>query len=305
MSTTKVLKWLALVTCIVMFLATFGGGVVTRTDSGLGCGHEFPTCHGKLVPAHTIASIIEFSHRSVSAMAGLLSIASFVGFLLYLKHRRDLQFFSFMTLAFVIIQGAMGALAVLFSQSAAVMALHFGFALIAFASASMMTFGVWREDSDARQIPREPVPQVSRGYRNFIWVATIYTYMAVYSGAFLSHSQLNHIASVGGITPLFLHQATAGLLFVVIMAVGHFSVRNHPHHRDIRKLGITATILILLQVAIGISLLFVTRSELYMFVVLGHMLVIAMLFAILCYLSYRVWQLSPDKIRVSGVVRRT
>ncbi|WP_249930943.1 COX15/CtaA family protein, partial [Paenibacillus polymyxa] len=128
----RILKWLALVTCIVMFLATFGGGVVTRTDSGLGCGREFPLCNGKLVPAHTIASLIEFSHRSVSAMAGILSIASFVGFLLFMKHRKDLQLFSLLTLLFVIIQGAMGALAVIFSQSAAVMGLHFGFALIAF-----------------------------------------------------------------------------------------------------------------------------------------------------------------------------
>lgn len=193
----RILKWLALVTCIVMFLATFGGGVVTRTDSGLGCGREFPLCNGKLVPAHTIASLIEFSHRSVSAMAGILSIASFVGFLLFMKHRKDLQLFSLLTLMFVIIQGAMGALAVVFSQSAAVMGLHFGFALIAFASATMMTLGAWQEHADSRHTPRLIPGPVSRGFRNFIWLSTIYTYIAVYSGALLSHSVIQKVVNIG------------------------------------------------------------------------------------------------------------
>lgn len=302
----RILKWLALVTCIVMFLATFGGGVVTRTDSGLGCGREFPLCNGKLVPAHTIASIIEFTHRSVSTMAGLLSIASFVGFLLYMKHRKDLQLFSLLTLLFVIIQGAMGALAVVFSQSAPVMALHFGFALIAFASATMMTLGAWKEHADSRFNPRLPTVPVNRGYRNFIWLSTIYTYIAVYSGALLSHSVIQKVVNLGGIiSPLLLHQLSSGLLFVVILAVGHYSYRYHPNHRDIRVLGVVAVALIMLQVVIGISLLYVTRPEIYMFVVLAHMLVIATLFSILCYMSYRVWQLSPDRNIVRTRTQRT
>ncbi|URJ48199.1 COX15/CtaA family protein [Paenibacillus polymyxa] len=289
-----------------MFLATFGGGVVTRTDSGLGCGREFPLCNGKLVPAHTIASLIEFSHRSVSAMAGILSIASFVGFLLFMKHRKDLQLFSLLTLMFVIIQGAMGALAVVFSQSAAVMGLHFGFALIAFASATMMTLGAWQEHADSRHTPRLIPGAVSRGFRNFIWLSTIYTYIAVYSGALLSHSVIQKVVNIGGfISPLLLHQISAGLLFVIILAVGHYSYRYHPNHRDIRILGVVSVLLILLQVVIGIILLYVNKPEIYMFIVLGHMLVIASLFSILAYLSYRVWQLSPDRKFVSTQAQRT
>ncbi|WP_407074349.1 COX15/CtaA family protein [Paenibacillus lacisoli] len=292
----KYLKWVALATCIIMFLATFGGGVVTRTDSGLGCGREWPTCNGKLVPAHTIASVIEFSHRSVSALAGLLSIASFVGFLLFCKGRRDLKFFSFTTLLFVIIQGIMGALAVVFSQSAAVMALHFGFSIIAFASALIMTLGVWQMDRDYRK-PTEVIP-VTRGFRNLVWGTTIYTYIAVYTGAFLSHATTNGIKLFAGMPPLSLHQAAAGILVVLILALAHVSYRHHPRHKDIRVLGVITVVLVLLQGLIGFSLLAVTRPELYMFVVLGHMIVIALLFAVLSYMSYRVWSLSPraDKL---------
>lgn len=307
MKNTRILKWLALATCIVMFLATFGGGVVTRTDSGLGCGREWPMCNGKFVPAHTLASLIEFSHRSVSGLAGMLSIVTFVAFMIYFKKRRDLQFFALMTLSFVVIQGIMGALAVVFSQSTAVMALHFGFALIAFASASIMTLSAWQEDRDARRVQQQHKRPVSRGFRNFIWLSTIYTYIAVYTGAFLTHSIVNRIYEVLGIMPLTLHQIAAGVLFVVILAVGHFAYRKHPDHGDIRALGVTSVILIMLQVVAGVALLYtVAKPELYLFVVLSHMLIIAALFAVLCYLSFRVWQLSPEKVAVrNAALKRT
>jgi cytochrome c oxidase assembly protein subunit 15 len=70
-------------------------------------------------------------------------------------------------------------------------------------------------------------------------------------------------------------------------------------------LGVVSVLLILLQVVIGIILLYVNKPEIYMFIVLGHMLVIASLFSILAYLSYRVWQLSPDRKFVSTQAQRT
>ncbi|WKL03721.1 COX15/CtaA family protein [Paenibacillus amylolyticus] len=140
-------KWLTVLTCLVMFLATFGGGIVTKTESGLGCGTEWPLCNGKLVPAHTVASLIEYSHRC--KCTGWTVVHCLVCcFSAFGKSRRDLQLFSFLTLVFVIVQGIMGAFAVVFSQSSAVMALHFGFALIAFASSLMMALGIRQEAKD-------------------------------------------------------------------------------------------------------------------------------------------------------------
>ena len=133
---TKQLKWLSYLTFGVMFFATFGGTVVTKTASGLGCGHEWPLCHGQFIPAHTVASLIEYSHRLVSGLAGLTAVAVVVAFWLYAKNRKDLRMYSVLTLIFVIVQAIMGALAVVYDQSSAVLALHFGFSLIAFAKAS-------------------------------------------------------------------------------------------------------------------------------------------------------------------------
>ncbi|MBM3268246.1 MAG: COX15/CtaA family protein [Candidatus Sericytochromatia bacterium] len=52
------------------------GAIVRSTGSGLGCGtaggmHDWPLCHGQLIPPATVEAIIEFSHR---ALAGAVSL---------------------------------------------------------------------------------------------------------------------------------------------------------------------------------------------------------------------------------------
>lgn len=293
-------KWLTVLTCLVMFMATFGGGVVTRTESGLGCGAEWPLCNGKLVPAHTVASLIEFSHRAVSALAGLLSIASFIAFLRFGKSRRDLQLFSLLTLLFVIIQGIMGAFAVVFSQSSAVMALHFGFALIAFASSLMMALGIRQEAKHGGLERLNKYPRVSKNFRNLVWFSTIYTYLVVYTGAFVSHTDSAGGCSgfplcngqivpelSGGVAVAFIHRLAAVSLVVVIAILGHYAYRKHPDIKELRTLGVVSVVLVVLQVVIGfLMMLTMNRPEVYMFVVLSHMLDIAVLFGILTYMSF-------------------
>ena len=105
-----------------MFCATFGGMVVTKTGSGLGCGQEWPLCNGKFVPAYTVSSMIEYSHRAVSGMAGLAALASLIAFWKYKRDRRDLMAYVIGTSVFVIVQAIMGALAVVKPQSVAIMA---------------------------------------------------------------------------------------------------------------------------------------------------------------------------------------
>lgn len=189
---TKYLKWLSYASCFVMFLATLGGSVVTKTESGLGCGNDWPLCHGKFVPAHTLASMIEYSHRAVSGAAGLVSLAAFVAFWLYRKNRKDLQIYSLLALIFVMVQAVMGAMAVIYPTSSAVMALHFGFSLIAFASSIMLVLGVRQEERgqvNAQSSDYAPSSaRVSKAFRNLTWIATGYTYIVVYIGAYVSHT---------------------------------------------------------------------------------------------------------------------
>lgn len=305
---TKRLKWLSYASCLVMLLATFGGSVVTKTESGLGCGNEWPLCHGEFVPAHTVASVIEYSHRAVSGAAGLLTLATFIAFWRYRKNRKDLQAFSLLALIFVMVQAFMGAMAVMYPTSSAVMALHFGFSLIAFASSVMLVLGI-REEERGRAAGREAdakAARVSRTFRNLTWIATGYTYIVVYIGAYVSHTDSAGGCSgwplcngqlipelSGGVGIAFAHRVAAAILMVVIAAVGHVAFRKHPDLPEIRMLGLAATLLMIVQVFTGAFIVYtLTNYHVYLFASLAHIIVLAALFGVLSYLSVRTWQLS-------------
>lgn len=306
----KQLKWLSYATFFVMFFATFGGTVVTKTESGLGCGNEFPLCHGKFVPAHTVASVIEYSHRLVSGLAGLLSLAVVIAFWMYAKKRKDLKVYAVLTLVFVLVQAFMGAMAVLRESSSAVMALHFGFSLIAFACALMLALGARRWEKLGTSIA--PIQtRVTPAFRNLTWGVTIYSYIVVYIGAYVSHTDSAGGCSgwplcngelvpelTGGVAIAFAHRVAAALLFLVILVLGHFAYRKHPGNREIRGLGIAVVLLCLSQVLSGAAMVAtMDKPEVYLFAALLHNLLISSLFGVLCYMSVRVWQMlrSQDK----------
>jgi cytochrome c oxidase assembly protein subunit 15 len=186
--TTFQLKWLSYTTCLVMFLALLGGAVVTKTGSGLECGNEWPLCNGKLIPAYTVGSLIEYTHRLFSGLAGLMSLASMFAFWRYARDRKDQLAYALLTLIFVVVQGGMGALAVVGPQSAAVMALHMGFSLIAFASSLMLALGARRMYVSGEENSAAAVPKVSRAFRNLTWFTALYSYIVVYIGAYVSHT---------------------------------------------------------------------------------------------------------------------
>lgn len=76
-----------------MFLILAMGALVTKADAGRGCGDEWPLCHGKFVPAHTISSFIEYSHRLVVGIVTIILIATFILVFRYVK-RKDAKFLS-------------------------------------------------------------------------------------------------------------------------------------------------------------------------------------------------------------------
>jgi cytochrome c oxidase assembly protein subunit 15 len=302
---TKQLKWLSYLTFFVMFFATFGGTVVSKTGSGLGCGNEFPLCHGKFIPAHTVESLIEYSHRLVSGMAGLLALAVVIAFWLYNKNR-ELRAYSVMTLLFVLVQATMGALAVVYDQSSAVKALHFGFSLIAFASALMLALGIRRVHKAKGDFNFVGLPRVGRSFRNMTWITTSYCYVVVYIGAYVSHSDSSGGCSgwplcngewfpelSGGIKIAFIHRLAALLLFILVATLAHLAYHRNHGNRELQMLGITAVTLCTMQVLSGAGLIYTMgNAEIYIFAALFHNLLVSCLFGVLCYLSVRVWQLN-------------
>ncbi|GLH63385.1 hypothetical protein PG301_12240 [Parageobacillus sp. G301] len=129
------LKWFASVTTLAMLFVLIGGALVTKTESGMGCGRSWPLCHGQLIPSQiTPELVIELSHRLVSGLAGMMVLILSVWAWRAIGHIRETKFLAIVSFVFLVLQGLIGAAAVVWGQSDFVLALHFGISLISFAA---------------------------------------------------------------------------------------------------------------------------------------------------------------------------
>lgn len=130
-----------------MLFILLGGALVTKTDSGMGCGRHWPGCNGQLIPDVITAEVlIEFSHRIVTGVVGILIVILAVWSWRALGHVRETKFLSFMAIFFLVLQALIGAAQVLWGQGDFILALHFGISLISFASVLLLTLLVFEVD---------------------------------------------------------------------------------------------------------------------------------------------------------------
>jgi cytochrome c oxidase assembly protein subunit 15 len=72
-----------------MILVILWGAVVRATGSGAGCGDRWPLCNGDFFPHHPrIATIIEFTHRSMSGICTVL-VAALISWTFVARPRGD------------------------------------------------------------------------------------------------------------------------------------------------------------------------------------------------------------------------
>lgn len=181
--------WLALfavVTTVALFLVVLLGFVDTATGSALGCGRSFPLCHGSFLPGQTVQSLIEWSHRSLAAIAGIL-VAVLAGWTwVRCWHWVAARVLAFIAILFVVIESVVGALAVLSPESEAVIAVHLGIALTAFAATALLTQLLWQVRGGAG-LPRRGAPP--REMSVWAWVMLVFMYLALYLGAYVAATE--------------------------------------------------------------------------------------------------------------------
>src|SRR5437870_8195345 len=116
-----------------MFVVLVMGAAVTNTGSAEGCGRSWPLCNGRLVPEFTVSTAIEYSHRAVTGLEGLLVAALTAAMLWQWRTDREVRILALLMLGTLLLQAGLGAGAVLVPQSPFILATHFGVSLIAFA----------------------------------------------------------------------------------------------------------------------------------------------------------------------------
>ncbi len=91
-------------------LVIMWGAYVRASGSGAGCGEHWPLCNGEIVPrAHSVELLVELSHRITTSLSGLLSITLVVVAFRVLPRRHPARLGAVLTLAFVVLEGLVGA----------------------------------------------------------------------------------------------------------------------------------------------------------------------------------------------------
>jgi cytochrome c oxidase assembly protein subunit 15 len=289
----RILTWL---TVFGTYLMLIMGSIVTITESGQGCGNSWPVCKGQLIPENvSIATVIEYSHRIVSGAVGflilLLAVWCWIGFWKN-KKIRGLAFYS---LFFVILQGALGALTVVFQgdfEKKAALALHFGFSLVSLASVVLLNMELRRmiKGDTKTRFP------ISKKFRIFAWIYVFYTYIVVYTGALVRHADatmacgynvpfcgaqlLPSLSSPAGIQ--MLHRLAAASLWFIMLVLLLFVLAKYQDKEELKKTTWLAFGFITFQAVSGVI---VVLSGGQLLAALLHTTVISIFFTIILYMA--------------------
>lgn len=292
MGYNKYLKWFAVASTVGMLLILLGGALVTKTDSGMGCGRHWPGCNGQLIPDVITAEVlIEFSHRLVTGSVGILILILAVWSWKSIGHIREAKFLSVMAVFFLILQALIGAAQVMWGQGDFILALHFGISLISFASVLLLTLLIFEVD---KKFDTENVRIGKTLKRHTIGVA-VYSYFVVYTGALVRHTESSLACTDWPLCnntafelPRNLyewvqmgHRAAAALIFVWILIIAIHAIKHYKNQRVFYWGWIIALALVSGQALTGMIVV-LTRLNLYF--ALLHSLLITLLFGLLTYM---------------------
>ncbi|MHA6483096.1 COX15/CtaA family protein [Paenibacillus sp. strain BS8-2] len=300
---------LAIASCIGMLLVLLAGALVTNTGSGRGCGDDWPLCHGKFIPAYTLETAIELSHRVVSALEGILVLG--VALAVYAKYKRDRKtfseplFYANSALLFTIIQALMGAAAVKWHQSDAVMAIHFGISIIAFASTMLLVIWTYRLKRGTAS-ERTAVPN---SVYKYALAASIFCYGIIYLGAFIRHTESaggcvgwplcngEIIPEMSGATGIVFVHRVGAILFGLTVAGLYWHIRKTTGNSSSLSYNSGwVTVLLVAQIMSGAWLTStVGNQDWFIFTSLVHNLIIVALFGLLMDILIRSWRLREGR----------
>ena len=119
-----------MVTAAFAYLQIALGGVVRVSGSGLGCP-DWPLCHGRPYPPADIHAIIEYSHRAVGSVTGVLIIATVLSAWAVWRTRRPIvAWLASASLVGVLGEGLLGAGVVANDLASWLVLIHLGLAMI-------------------------------------------------------------------------------------------------------------------------------------------------------------------------------
>ena len=169
----SVFRRLAVVTAVFAYIQIALGGVVRVSGSGLGCP-DWPLCHGRPYPPADAHAIIEYSHRAVGSVTGVLIIATVVlAWVVWRARRPIVAWLATASLIGVLGEGLLGASVVKNELASWLVLFHLALAMIILGfliAAAVMAMPASRGIGDP-------------GYRRLAAIAAGATYLLLLSGS--------------------------------------------------------------------------------------------------------------------------
>jgi heme A synthase len=164
---------LAFTTAAFAYLQIALGGVVRVTGSGLGCP-DWPLCHGRPYPAADIHSVIEYSHRTVGTITGVLLIVTVVAaWLVWRRSRPIVAWLATASLVAIAAEGAVGGVVVVNELAPWLVLVHLGLA--------MLILGFLIATAIFSLPPAGGI--ADQGFRRLAMLATVATYLLLLTGS--------------------------------------------------------------------------------------------------------------------------
>lgn len=310
-------KLLSLLTCIGMFLVLIAGVLVTNTGSERGCGTDWPLCNGRFVPAYTVESMVEYTHRAISGLVGLLVGATWIVTRFWKPVRsREAIRYADGALLFTVMQAVLGAMAVVWEQSSLVLALHFGISLFAF-TCTWLHYSYVKRGGRTSASTGGAVPVPAKLFTAVIAVI-VYCYVVIYLGAYIRHTSSGGACEgwplcngdvvpelSGSVGVAFAHRIAALLMLIIVFVLLGFVRRTTGKGSELGSIAGKAAFLVVLQVfSGGLLSLTLDNEDVYIFTGLIHTVIISALFSMLCLLAIRSRQLSRADLNDGTEVKR-
>ncbi len=276
---------LTLATAAASYLLVVLGGLVRASGAGLACP-DWPLCHGRLIPPLDGLVLIEYSHRFVASLVGVLTLS--VSILAWRRFRGRSEVVRTATLALVLVgvQIILGGLTVRQQLSPWLVVAHLGIAMAFFATVVTLATVVLLGETPAR--PRATFSILPR-------VTLVATFALVLIGGYVSASGAGLAcpdwplcygqvlpALTGPVAVHLLHRFVAGLVGVLILGTAVAAYRTQAGRPQLLAASAIAVALLVVQVILGaLSVEFRLATA----VTTAHLATAAALFATLVVLA--------------------
>lgn len=289
---SRAIKVFGIIASLGMFLVDMVGFLDTQTGSALGCGQDWPLCHGQVLPRFgNIHVFIEFVHRALVGGFALVAVALAIWAWIRYRSSLEVKAFAIVSVGFIVVQSGLGALAVLFVNPPVVLALHLGFGLLALVGTTLLTVAVYQLESGTptvRHLPRDLV--------RVIFATWVYTFLAIYWGSYVAFRHAGILCRGwplcnGQLWPRWgslvwldeIHRLAALGLAALVTVLLWRLYRRRRQFRQLWPATVVLALLVASQIASGAWLV---ASRLATGPYLVHVGNLTVLFTVLSYLTY-------------------